>query len=206
MDFSLIETLRWQPGTGFQNLDLHMQRLQKSARALGFAGAETAADALAAHVRSFEQPHRVRLELSAGGSAAITSAPFTLQPETAVWTIRIASARLASNDPLLQHKTSRRQAYTAARAEYSTDEADEVVLLNEKGELCEGTITSLFVDDGDGTLLTPPLSCGLLAGVLRGLLLSQKKAREQTLFPADLTGKTLYMGNSLRGLIRAEAR
>jgi branched-subunit amino acid aminotransferase/4-amino-4-deoxychorismate lyase len=42
-----------------------------------------------------------------------------------------------------------------------------VILANERGELCEGTITSLFLDDGSGILKTPPLACGLLAGVLR---------------------------------------
>ena len=70
-------------------------------------------------------------------------------------------------DKLLRHKTTRRAVYEAARAEYPAAEADEVLLLNERGEACEGTITSVFLDDGSGILKTPPISCGLLAGVLR---------------------------------------
>ena len=38
----------------------------------------------------------------------------------------------------------------AARAEFPREQADEVILLNERGEVCEGTITNVFVDMGDG--------------------------------------------------------
>ena len=69
--------------------------------------------------------------------------------------------------------------------------------------LCEGTITSLFLDDGSGILKTPPLAAGLLAGVLREELLDSGKAVEAVLRPQDLSGATIYAGNSLRGLIRA---
>ena len=48
---------------------------------------------------------------------------------------------------------------------------DELLFLNERGEVCDGTITTLFFDRGEG-LRTPPLSCGLLAGVLRAELAS----------------------------------
>ncbi|WEZ82556.1 aminotransferase class IV family protein [Rhizobium sp. 32-5/1] len=124
-------------------------------------------------------------------------------PADTVWTVRIAKTRLVSTDPLLRYKTSRRAVYEAARAEYGTDEADEVLLLNERGEPCEGTITSLFVDDGSSILKTPPISRGLLAGVLRTEMICQRKARVQRLTLDDLKGRPVFMGNSLRGLIRA---
>ena len=83
-------------------------------------------------------------------------------------------------------------------------QADEVILLNERGEVCEGTITNVFVDIGDGVLVTPALACGLLPGVLRGELLDAGRAREAVLSPADLMdAKALFVGNSLRGLIPA---
>jgi 4-amino-4-deoxychorismate lyase len=46
MDFSLIETLRWEPGTGFVRLERHLARLARSAAVLGLAGAEGARKAL----------------------------------------------------------------------------------------------------------------------------------------------------------------
>jgi 4-amino-4-deoxychorismate lyase len=147
----------------------------------------------------------VRLLLAADGKAIVTTQPFEPLPLDAKWTLRVAKTRLSSGDPLLRHKTTRRDTYQSARAEFQASEADEVILRNERGEVCEGTITSLFLDPGDGgPLLTPALSCGLLAGVLRGELIEQGKAREVVLMPVDLMGaKALFVGNSLRGLIPA---
>lgn len=80
--------------------------------------------------------------------------------------------------------------------------ADEVILRNERGEICEGSITSLFLRK-NGRMLTPPLSSGLLPGVLRQSLLDAGRAEERVLHPADLEGGKLFMGNALRGLIPA---
>ena len=46
MDISLIETLRWEPGTGFVRLERHLARLARSAEALGLPGAERTREAL----------------------------------------------------------------------------------------------------------------------------------------------------------------
>jgi 4-amino-4-deoxychorismate lyase len=202
-DFSLIETMRWEPGTGIVRLRLHLARLKRSAGRLGFPGAEKAAEKLA-DVHGESLPLRVRLTLSPSGEIAITTAPFSPLTEDTVWRVAIASARLDSTNTLLRHKTTRRGIYEEARKEYPAAEADEVLLLNEKGDPCEGTITSIFLDDGSGILKTPPISCGLLAGVLRTELICARRARIQRLTLANLQAGTLYMGNSLRGLIRAK--
>jgi 4-amino-4-deoxychorismate lyase len=146
------------------------------------------------------------MELSRDGEFKFTATPFVLQAPNSVWKLRIAEAKTTSTDPLIHHKTTRRELYDAARKEFATTEADEVILLNEKGEIAEGTITNIFVDDGVGRFLTPPLSSGCLAGILRTSLICARKAVNQRLRPEDLTGKTLYVGNSLRGLIRAELK
>ncbi|MDX0004538.1 hypothetical protein GOC35_11760 [Sinorhizobium meliloti] len=202
--FSLIETLRYEPEHGFTRLRLHLARLTRSARRLGFTGAAAAESALGRAVSGARAPLRVRLTLDRDGSIDMTTAPFVPLAEGAAWRVRIASTRLDSHDRLLRMKTTRRSRYEAARSEFSAAEADEVILLNEKGEVCEGTITSVFLDDGSGYLKTPPIACGLLAGVLRTELICQRRARVERLAPADLASGRLYIGNSLRGLIRAE--
>lgn len=203
-DFSLIETLRFEPETGFVRLRLHLARLTRSARRLGFSGAEAAEAHLTEAVRGAAGPLRVRLTLDRHGAIAVTSAPFAPLPDDAVWRARIAATRLDSGNRLLRVKTTRREIFEAARNEFSPAEADEVILLNDKGEVCEGTITSVFLDDGSGILKTPPIACGLLAGVLRAELICQRRARVCRLSPADLESGRLYLGNSLRGLIRAK--
>ncbi|MGV3548569.1 aminotransferase class IV family protein [Rhizobium sp.] len=203
--FSLIETMRFEPGTGIVRRRLHAARLKNSARVLGFDGAEQALAALDKATEGTSGALRLRLELFADGRHDITSAPFVPTPEGTVWRIGIAAqARLNSTDPILRHKTSKRAIYDAARTEYSRETIDEVILFNEKDEVCEGTITNLFLDDGSGRLLTPPLSSGCLAGILRTSLLCAKKARNQRLTLDDLRRHPFYVGNSLRGLIHAE--
>lgn len=202
-DFSLIETLRFEPGIGFTRLRLHLARLDRSARRIGFPAPLTAREKLEEAVAGATTSLRVRLTLDAAGRIDVTSAAFTpLAPDT-IWKIRIASQRLDSADKLLRMKTTRREVYEAARAEYPASEADEVLMLNEKDEVCEGTITSVFLDDGSGLLRTAPISCGLLAGVLRTELICQRKIRVGRISLADIAGGRLYMGNSLRGLIPA---
>lgn len=203
-DFSLIETLRWQPDEGFTRFRLHLARLSRSAGRIGFPEPTDVATRLEEAVAPEKEPRRVRLTFDRKGRIDITSAPFSPLPTDTVWKLRIASTRLYSADKLLRIKTTRRGVYEAARAEFAALQADEVILLNEREDVCEGTITSIFLDDGSGILRTPPISCGLLAGVLRTELICQRKARVGRITPDDLDKGTLYVGNSLRGLIRAK--
>jgi 4-amino-4-deoxychorismate lyase len=200
-EFQLIETLRYEPDIGLIRLRLHLARLSRSAGRIGFPKPVEASARLDEAVANATTAQRVRLTFDRDGNTAVTTAPFTpLAPET-IWTIRIANQRLDSSDKLLRIKTTRRAVYDTARAEYPASQADEVIMLNERGEVCEGTITSVFLDDGTGTLRTPPISCGLLAGVLRTELICQRKARVGRITLDDLASGKLYVGNSLRGLI-----
>lgn len=203
MDFSLIETLRWQPDAGFLRLDQHLRRLSRSADALGFRQPQDAKGKLEKEV-SGDAPLRVRLVMTYRGKMEVTATPFEPMPEETVWRLKIAKTRLQSEDSLFRHKTTRREPYEAARAEFSREEADEVILLNERGEVCEGTITNIFAEAADGMLLTPPLTSGLLPGVLRAELIRERKARGEVLKLDDLRHRKLFVGNSLRGLIPAE--
>ncbi len=200
-DFSLIETLRWEPDAGFIRLRLHLARLSRSARRIGFPEPLETVEKLNEATADASTALRVRLTFDRKGQTAVTTAPFTPLVSGTVWTIRLAGTRLNSGDKLLRLKTTRRAVYDAARAEYSPEDADEVIMLNELGEVCEGTITSVFLDDGSGILRTPPISCGLLAGVLRTELICQRKARVGRVTLDELRSGRLYVGNSLRGLI-----
>jgi len=67
---------------------------------------------------------------------------------------------------------------------------DEVVLLNERGEVAECTSANIFAAKGE-QVWTPPLDSGCLPGVTRALLLEEIRVPglrigEKTLLPADL--------------------
>jgi 4-amino-4-deoxychorismate lyase len=202
--FELIETLRWEPQAGFVRRERHLARLFRSVVELGFERNRIAIEKVLASVGG-HAALRVRLTVAANGAARVTAQSFAPLASDSVWTLRIAETRLNSSDPLLRHKTTRRDLYQAARAEYPVADADEVILLNERREVCDGTITNLFLhNDENGPLLTPRLQAGLLPGILRQELLDAGKAREATLTPADLrAARRLFVGNSLRGLTRA---
>jgi 4-amino-4-deoxychorismate lyase len=212
--FGLIETLRWQPGAGFVRLERHLARLAASAAALGFAWSEASGmEKLRQAVETAQGdgeigPLRIRLELAADGGMEVAALALAPLPTGTEWQLRIASTRLDSENALLRHKVTARGAYDAARAEFARHDADEVILLNERREVCEGTITSIFVDTGDGgPLRTPAIRCGLLPGVLRSELIDQGRAVETVLAVADLErAKAVLVGNSLRGLIAARLR
>lgn len=197
-DLRLIETFRWEPGAGFIRLPAHLARLTATAAALGIAVAEAAVERVLARVTG-ETPRRVRLTVTLAGAVAMTSTP--LAPNPAALSVCIAAQRLAAADPWLRLKTSVRPQYDAARAMLPNG-VDEALLLNERGEICEGTISTVFADLGSG-LVTPPLRCGLLPGVLRAELLASGACREAVLRTGDLHRARLMVGSSLRGLIPA---
>ncbi len=205
-EFSLIETLRYEPNVGFIRLNLHLTRIARSARLIGFPGTEQVSSLLSEAVRNASECLRVRVAFNAKGQVDITTASLMPMSPDVTWTARIATTRLLSADRLLRIKTTRRAVYEQARAEYTLQEADEVIMLNERGEICEGTITSVFLDDGSGVLRTPPISCGLLAGVLRADLIRQCKAKVAYINLDDIKMGTLFVGNSLRGLIRTNLK
>ncbi|HVL19979.1 MAG TPA: aminotransferase class IV [Amaricoccus sp.] len=193
----LIETLR-REGAGFVRLSAHLARLAAGAAALGIPH-DPAAIARALDRVTGEAPLRVRLTLALDGTVTAGAAPLgTAKPD---WRLVLAAERLRSGDPWLRLKTSRRPIHDAARAALA-EGADEALLLNERGEICEGTITTVFADLGHG-LLTPPLASGLLPGILRAEILATGAAREAVLRPENLAGARIFVGNSLRGLIPA---
>lgn len=195
----LIETMGWHPSRGIDHLALHLERLEKSAGLLGFAYDEqTIRSAL---VVSGQAALRLRLTLDVDGQIDVTSAPLPSNPSN--WTVALHSARLRSSDPWLGVKTTNRGLYDQARNSLPRG-THEWIFLNEREELCEGTITNLFIVNNDGERLTPPLSSGVLPGVLRQSLINDGWS-EAVLTTADLYGaREIYLGNALRGLIPAQ--
>lgn len=185
----LIETLRSDADDA--RLSRHLARMARGAAALGW-GFDVAAARLALRAER-AAPVRLRLTLDQGGRIAVEAAALPLP--AALWRVRVAERRLNSGDPWLTVKSTRRAAYDAERAALPPG-VDEAIFLNERGEVCDGTITTVFFDRGQG-LRTPPLSCGLLPGVLR----EELSVPEEVLLGRDLPQVRLWVGNSLRGLI-----
>ncbi len=203
--FDLIETLAYHPGDGYLLLERHMQRLQASAAYFGFPyREEDVREELLQHVRIFAGSRRVRLLLSADGGISVTSTDLPPAGQEAVFNLVIAQETTWSTDRFLFHKTTNRAFYDDTRQRYQAETGcQEVLFLNENGYLTEGSYTTLFVKQ-NGSLLTPALRHGLLPGTFRAGLLERGLASEADLTLQDLQeAEEVYVGNSVRGLIRA---
>ena len=197
--FDLIETMRFEPEAGIIMLDRHLARMKDSARALDFIfDAHAARNELQSSTFRLNEARRIRLMLAPSGQIAVEITPLHPVPNGPV-RVAIVALPVDPTDFRLRHKTSDRRFYETARIGAGTF---EVALMDVDGFLTEGSFTSLFAER-NGTLVTPPLSRGLLPSILRADLLETGRAVEADLRAEDLAG-VFWIGNASRGLIPAE--
>jgi len=207
--FDLIETLLWDASYAF--LPLHLDRLRSSCdyfdRPYDAAEIEARLYALATEFTPLSR-HRVRLTLDARGHIELTHAPLAPVASSAAkplaCRVTLVAERTSSTDVFLRHKTTHRPLYDRLFTNAQQAGFDEVLFLNQHGELTEGAISNIFVRI-DGRLYTPPLACGLLPGVFRRHLLEAvPSAEERILILADIrAADDIYICNSVRGLRKA---
>jgi para-aminobenzoate synthetase/4-amino-4-deoxychorismate lyase len=191
----LFETMGWEDGE-IRHVERHLDRLGRSAAYFGFEFPVTEIrSALTAVAPDPDRPHRIRLALGRDGDHEITVSGF----EQSVEPVRLAidTERVNSSDPLLFHKSEPRRRYEEARERHPT--ADDVVLVNERGEVTETTIANI-VASIEGRWVTPPLDSGCLPGIERSVRLERGEIEEGVLTPDDLVAaKAIAVISSLRG-------
>jgi 4-amino-4-deoxychorismate lyase len=196
--FDLLETMAFDPVEGIPLLEYHLRRLESSAKALDFAfdrhGARNELQAATFRVRDRS---RVRMLVSARGSVAIEVRAHRTWPQ-AIVPVAVVQRPADSDDPRLRHKTTDRGVYREALAAGGTF---EVLMTDADGYLTEGCFSSIFVER-DSKLVTPPLSRGVLPGVLRESLIAMGEAVEGDLRLHDLE-KGFFIGNAARGMVAA---
>lgn len=207
-DFRLLETMLWEPSGGVFLLRGHLERMRASARHFGFRWDEGRVrrwvdEAVASS--SGDGPLRIRLLLSRDGGVATETYPLPKDEPTGddARPLRVAFAAepVDSGETLLFHKTTAREIYR--RRGESRPDCDDVLLINERGEVTEGTVANVVVRM-DGALWTPPLESGLLPGVFRAELLRTGEVRERVLNPEDVVrADELWLINSVRKWKRA---
>ena len=177
----VFETMEANEGVAFA-LTRHLMRLEYSASRMGMTGIDPA------HVRDGveavlaeggEGITRVRITVSSG------SGPHSSVRGDAAPTVVVVGA----NSPPLTEcravrapwKRNERSAIAGVKStsygenvvmvQYARSKgADEALIANTHGHLCEGTGSNVFIERG-GEILTPPLASGCLPGITRGLAL-----------------------------------
>jgi para-aminobenzoate synthetase/4-amino-4-deoxychorismate lyase len=115
--------------------------------------------------------------------------------------VRIASQRTDPSDPMLFHKTTHRPVYAKAFKAATEAGFSDVLFLNTRGEVTEGAISNIFIEK-NGKWFTPPVECGLLAGVYRRHLLETRPEIEERVLSIDdlRQANAIYLANAVRGL------
>lgn len=194
--FDLIETMAFDPVGGIALLERHLARMRASAEAFGIPfDRHGVRNELQAATFRLRHPARVRLLLSPEGRIAIGTAPMPETPSGPV-TVALARRQVAPRDFRLAHKTTDRRPWPRVAGAWET------LYVDDDGYLTEGSFTSIFVPGEDGVPRTPPLSRGILPGVLRAELIASGRAVEAELRPKDLRSG-FQLGNALRGLVSA---
>jgi para-aminobenzoate synthetase/4-amino-4-deoxychorismate lyase len=221
-DVGLFETILFKTGgdqTRISRMNQHLARLAHSAKALGIpfdlSKATTLLELTTKNLVSHCE-HRVRLDLSPDGELSISSAPLeTLNPSVKLfWANEILAGdysadqlTMRSQNPLLLHKVTQRSVYDAAWQKAVSLGGFDALFINERGHVTEGGRTSIFIQrEPNGEWLTPPLSSGVLPGVMRAEILNNPsmKAREANLTIADVSSANeIMVCNALRGMIPA---
>lgn len=196
----VFETIKVTAGKPFA-LTRHLVRLQQSASALGIQC--PAPDVLHQGVHAVIEDYGADLELGRM-RVTVTSGPGTLaDPYSAAgepaWFITLTALPAWPSSAVVALSSFRRNEYSALAGVKSTSYAenaialqsarsqgaDEALLLNTSGEVCEGTGSNIFVVV-EGALCTPALSSGCLAGVTRALVLDCVHVQERSIAEADL--------------------
>lgn len=202
--FDVLESLLWTPKQDYFLLDLHLQRLQKSADYFAFiVDLQEAREQLKAIAQTLPSvPHKVRLRVSKQGAIQLDAAPVTSRELPL--RVGLAAHPVDSANVFLYHKTTHRVVYEHAKKLHPA--LDDVLLWNERGELTEFCSANLVVE-WDGQWYTPPVDCGLLAGTLRTSLLQQGKLQERLLYAEDLQHcSRIFLINSVRHIQEAIVR
>ena len=204
-EFSLVETLLFEPGGGYFLLSRHLDRLCESARYFGFCCdiSRVTAD-LASEARLLSRhtwASRVRLTLARSGEVEVTARPAETSAADTM-TVSLETDPVDSRDPFLYHKTTNRDLYDVRRNRHP--HCDEVILQNERGELTECTIGNVVILC-NGKHLTPAYHSGLLNGTFRSELVDSGQIEECLLYADDIeSAEALFMINSVRRWVRLE--
>jgi para-aminobenzoate synthetase/4-amino-4-deoxychorismate lyase len=202
--WSLLETMRFDPGPadgsdpGVRNLAAHLTRLRSSAHYFGLP-VPTERDLekkVGRAVNGLKVVARLRLLLHLDGTTEAEVGELHDQP-SAILRLCLDDVSVDSGDLALFHKTTERQRYEQAVARHPG--ADDVVLVNERGEVTEATRANLCVLLG-GRWCTPPIECGLLPGVERARLVALGHLHERVVTIDDLgRAEGVATISSLRG-------
>jgi len=217
-EFNLFETMLWQPEGGYWLLDAHMKRLESSAKFFKFSfDAAIIKKRLIEEESQFaDQNQRVRFVLKKDGRVSLSVSPCNPPPVTTLAVepqveknddlqlVDFSEMIMNTDSPWCFHKTTMRDLYNSEYKKAQQQGLFELLFCNHDGQVTEGCISNVIIYH-EGRYLTPPVECGLLAGVMRDKLLADQSVDlVEGILTRDMvaSAEAIFICNSVRGIIR----
>ena len=178
-------------------LDYHLRRLSQSAEYFDYElDPQQIESDLMQTMDGQNVATKVRLLVSRQGEVQLELVALNANQSTKTYRVKLAQQPIDSNDVFLFHKTTQRSVYQAFANLYP--QFDDVLLVNEHGEITESCIANIAVKI-NGIYYTPPISSGLLGGTYRQYLLDNDQLVER-IIDKDLLASAdeVYLLNSVR--------
>ncbi|EMS85590.1 aminodeoxychorismate synthase component I [Leptospira noguchii] len=202
--FSLFETILYKNGIFYFQKE-HLQRIKNSAKKFGFPFSEQEWISCLKKVSTncpSSGSYRVKISLNSFGK--FTYEFQILENFQKKGTLVVCNVLIDSSSEFRKHKTNLREIYDREGKRSREAGHLDILFLNEKKEITEGSISNIFVKIGD-SYFTPPTSSGLLPGIFRNRLLKRKGFYEKTFSLDDLfRSDSVFLCNSLRGILRVK--
>ncbi|MCI8465033.1 MAG: branched-chain amino acid aminotransferase [Lachnospiraceae bacterium] len=127
--------------------------------------------------------------------------PYTKQDYERGFVADFAKGRRNEHSSLTRHKTLNYGDCILEKRRAAERGFDEAIFLNSKGEICEGCISNIFFVR-EGKLFTPKLSCGLLPGIVREVLMERCDVTEGQILAEEIGRfEECFLTNSLMGMM-----
>ena len=197
-EFCFIETILFDKN--FRNLNLHIARLKESAEYFDYKLNDTEFLLKLNQIvpSLIDGKYKVRVLLNKSGEIQIT---YTKIKDIKLdYNITISDYRTDSNNIFLYHKTTNRELYTKEFTRVREDGYFDIIFLNEKDEVTEGSITNIYIKKNK-IIFTPPIECGLLNGTIRRNMIKKNNVQEKILTLEDIySADIIYISNAIIGL------
>ncbi len=191
-------------------LDWHLERLNRSLETFGIDQRAAEAEVLqwlAMNTASSgdaddSAPQAMKILVTSENKLMmLRSNPYTEERIQQGFSLDYSPIKRNETSPFVYHKTLNYGDNILEKRRTRDLPIDEVLFLNTRGELTEGSTTNLFLVL-DGVLVTPDASCGLLPGVMRRFVLEHFPCEERILYPEDLErAEECFVTNSLMGIM-----
>lgn len=198
--FEIFETMRYENGE-IKFLEQHLERIKSAADYFLFKFNEKKIRKLL--VKSIagvdkQKLKKIKLSLTKWGEIRIeiSDIPDTTKKRSAI----ISKSKINSTDKFRHFKTTNRKMYDDEYSQYNSKGFYEVLYLNEKDEVAEGSRTNIFLRK-DNTWFTPKYESGALPGIYRNYFIGKNPEVSEKIIKVDdlLSADEVLLTNALRG-------